>query len=675
MSFIAWASTRPTWQHALIVATLLLLTVPIGWASIALSPHGSAVATWWPAAAFTVVAATLSRGRGRLVLLTAVVVVGFAANIVAGRPVLVALGFGVANAVEAGVVAFMATSGGRQVSIDRSSDAARLLLGVVLGALAIGTVVALVVPVEGWDPLAAGISAATSHGSAVVLLAPFAILPAASFRTERPKELALHLVVLVAVSAFVFAPQQTLPLGFLIFPLFVWGTFRFGTGVMAIESIVVAVLATIALFWNAGPFSMQAAGDASMAVHLVQLFVVVLATTALILGRARVERLRISALSRAREVVLLSGLTGSTVGFVILERESGSSLRLAAANDVADKLLHQSQARWEVGDEVAIDDLPPAMTEPLNELIAGRTPSWQGIISPEGADRIVEANLTRVRSARGTLVLTIQLEDITAREETRRANERALENERATVEQLRETSKQQDDFVSAVSHELRTPLTSIIGFADELSQLDLPDEAHTYLEVVTRNAERLGELVEDLLEVGRLNSQVQLKARERLDIDAVIDAVISDLHHSASTRSIVVERSGEKGTSLTSVRTDITRILVNLISNAIKFSPTGGRVDVVVHLSAVHLQIRVKDNGPGIAAADLDRVFERFFRTSSAATIPGSGLGLVIARGLAENLGGTVRLQSVEGSGTTALLTLPRAISMPTHPAAARSTD
>jgi len=79
-----------------------------------------------------------------------------------------------------------------------------------------------------------------------------------------------------------------------------------------------------------------------------------------------------------------------------------------------------------------------------------------------------------------------------------------------------------------------------------------------------------------------------------------------------------------------------------------------------VDVSAVHLQIRVVDVGPGIPAAELDRVFERFYRTSSAATVPGSGLGLVIARGLAENLGGSVRLRSTEGSGTTALLTLPR---------------
>jgi two-component system, OmpR family, phosphate regulon sensor histidine kinase PhoR len=658
VSFISWASRVPTWLHAVIVGGLLLLTVPVGWASIALSPPESPVAAWWPAASLTVVAATLSRSRRRLILALAVVAVGFAANLAAGRPASVSLGFAVANAAEALVVAAIATNAGREVSIDRSADATRLLIGVIAGALAAGAIVAAVVPLEGGDPLTSGVATAASHGSAVLLLAPFAILPRASYRTDRGWELLAQLSVLVVVAGFVFAPQQLLPIGFLVFPLFVWGTFRFGTGIMAIESLVTAAIATVALYWNAGPFATP--GEPAVGVHLVQLFVVVLATTSLVLGRARAERLRIGALSRAREAVLLSGITGTTVGFVILERESGAQLRLAAANDVADELLHAGGAEWQAGDPVELEQFPAALVAPLTELIAGRQISWNGLISAAAKERIVEANLTRVRSARGTVVLTVQVEDVTLREEARLANERALENERATVEQLRETNRQQDAFVSAVSHELRTPLTSIIGFADELSQLDLPAEANTYLEVVTRNAERLGELVEDLLEVGRLNSQVQLKARERLDIDAVIDTVVDDLRLAAAARSVTIERVGVTGSTLHSVRTDVTRILVNLLSNAIKFSPVGGRVEIAVDVSAVHLQIRVADDGPGIAPADLDRVFERFYRASSAATVPGSGLGLVIARGLAENLGGTVRLRSTEGIGTTALLTLPR---------------
>lgn len=675
MSFVTWASRLPTWKHALIVSGMLLLTVPVGWASISLSAAGSEVAAWWPAASLTVVAATLSRGRRRLILAAAIVVVGVAANLLAGRPLLVSVGFALANAAEALVVAGIATGANREVSIDRAGDAARLLVGVIAGALAIGAGVAIVVHFEGGDPLLVGLAAAASHGSAVLLLAPLAVLPLANFKTDRIPEFVLHVVIVVAVAIYVFAPQQTLPIGFLIFPLVVWGAFRFPIGLMVLESIVIAAIATVALNWDAGPFSWATHGDTTLAVHLVQLYIVVLATTSLLLGRARAERLRISALGRAREVVLLSGITGSTIGFVILERESGAHLRFAAGNSVADELLHGSDVRWDVGDAVELKDFPPTLAAHLSDLIAGTASSWNGIVSDEGAERIIEANLTRVRSARGTLVLTVQVEDVTAREEARLAHDRALENERATVEQLRETNRRQDDFVSAVSHELRTPLTSIIGFADELTQMELPDEAHTYLEVVTRNAERLGSLVEDLLEVGRLNSEVQFKAREKLDIDALIDVVIKDLHHTAAARKVVITRSGQTGVSLNSVRTDVTRIVVNLVSNAVKFSPEGGKVDVVVETSAVHLQIRVVDAGPGISPADLDRVFERFYRARSAATVPGSGLGLVIARGLAENLGGTVRLRSTEGVGTTALLTLPFAISMPRRPAEEQSTD
>ena len=665
MSFVSWANSRQSWFHDLLIALLLLLSIPIGWASIALSPPDAVIATWWPAASLTVVAAALARGPQRWLVAIGVVAVSFVTNIAAGRPVLVALGFGIANAAEASVVSLIATQGGRKVSIDRVGDASRLFLAVLAGAGTIGVLVSLVVLIDGGDPILALVSTATSHGSAVLLLATLAILPSASFRTNRPAELALQLLMLAVVSGLVLAPGQSLPLGFLVFPLVVWGTFRFGAGIMAVESLVTAVIVSGSLFWQGGPFSAVYVENPTIGIYVVQLYVVALAVTALILGRARAERLRVGALSRAREVVLRSGIVGSAVGFVILEREAGSQLRLAAANDVASELLHTEGARWRSGDAVRLDQFPAALGGPLRELIAGRDDAWSGMIPADSSGRIVDAHLTRVRSARGTVVLTVQVEDVTLREEARLANERALENERATVEKLRETNRQKDDFVAAVSHELRTPLTSIIGFADELTQLDLPDEGYAYLEVVNRNAVRLGELVEDLLEVARISSQTQLRAMEKIDLDALISSVIDDQHHAAAERSVVIETSGATDVTLTAVRADVSRILINLISNAIKFSHVGGVIAVSVQISAMHVRISVRDNGPGIAAADLDRVFERFYRANSTNTVPGSGLGLAIARGLAENLGGTVRLRSGEGEGTTAELTLPRSPSKP----------
>ena len=665
MSFVSWANSRSAWIRDLLIAVLLLLSIPVGWASIELSPPNAVIATWWPAASLTVVAATLARGSQRWLVAIGVVAVSFVTNIAAGRPVLVALGFGIANAAEASVVSLIATQGGRQVSIDRVGDASRLFFAVLAGALTIGVFAGVTVLLDGGDAALTFVSTATSHGSAVLLLATLAILPSASFRTNRPKELALQLLMLAVVSAFVLAPQQSLPLGFLVFPLVVWGTFRFGAGIMAVESLLTAVIVGGSLFWQGGPFWAVYVADPTVGVYVVQLYVVVLAVTALVLGRTRAERLRIGALSRAREVVLRSGIVGSAVGFVILEREAGSQLRLAAANDVASELLRAEGDNWHSGETVQLEQFPAALVTPLGELIEGRDDAWNGLIPADGNGRIVEAHLTRVRSARGTVVLTVQVEDVTLREEARLANERALENERATVEKLRETNRQKDDFVAAVSHELRTPLTSIIGFADELTQLDLPEEGYAYLEVVNRNAVRLGELVEDLLEVARISSQTQLRAMEKIELDALISSVIADQHHAAAERSLTIEPSGVTGATLTAVRADVSRILINLVSNAIKFSPTNGVIAVSVETSAMHVRVSVRDNGPGIAAADLDRVFERFYRANSTNTVPGSGLGLAIARGLAENLGGTVRLRSTEGEGTTAELTLPRSPSKP----------
>jgi two-component system phosphate regulon sensor histidine kinase PhoR len=660
MSFIGWARRAPLWLRVSIVGVLVASTVPLGMASIALSPPGATVAMWWPAAGISVIGLAISRARTRWLVVLAIAVMGFLANYTAGRTLPISIGYGIANAAEALAVVTVAESRGREPSLDRVADAARMLLGVLAGTAAIGILVGIIVAFDGRDGIATGLGVAASHGSAILLLVPLAVLKPASFHTDRPRELLLQVVALILVTAFVFSPGQNLPIAFVVFPIFVWATFRFSIGINAIQALITAFIATLALYTGGGPFSPLFQQNPIGAVHLVQLYIDVLAATALVLGIARSARHRLSALSRAREVVLLSGITASTVGFVILERDSGSDIRLAAANAVADKLLHTGGSGWQAGDVVDLNHFPATLGGPLQELIDGKTQNWTGIITAADANRIVEAHLSRVRSDLGTLVLTVQVEDVTAREEARLANERALQNERATVERLRATNRQQDDFVAAVSHELRTPLTSIIGFSDELNHLTLPDEAKRYLEVVTRNAERLSDLVEDLLEVARLTSQVQLRTNEKIDIDQLIANVIKDQHHAAAARSITVKAARKTGASVTSVRADVTRIITNLLSNAIKFSPVGGKVEIGVDVAAAHIRVRVTDNGPGISPDDLERVFERFYRASEAATVPGSGLGLLIARGNAEQLGGSIELESEVGVGTTAVLTLPR---------------
>jgi PAS domain S-box-containing protein len=236
-------------------------------------------------------------------------------------------------------------------------------------------------------------------------------------------------------------------------------------------------------------------------------------------------------------------------------------------------------------------------------------------------------------------------------------NELAAQNDR-----LRELDRMKDDFVASVSHELRTPLTSIRGYL-ELVREDggLDEEQDRMLRIVDRNADRLLGLVTDLLFVAQLDAgkltmeraPVQLASVAAESVEAATpraDATKIDLHLEADDELVV---GGD--------RTRLAQVLDNLISNAIKFTPSGGSVDVRVFRDGETAFIEVSDSGIGIPEDEQLHLFERFFRTTGAmrAAVQGTGLGLTIVGAIAESHGGTVTVESREGGGTTFRVSLP----------------
>ncbi|MGH3000593.1 MAG: sensor histidine kinase, partial [Gaiellaceae bacterium] len=225
--------------------------------------------------------------------------------------------------------------------------------------------------------------------------------------------------------------------------------------------------------------------------------------------------------------------------------------------------------------------------------------------------------------------------------------------------------RMRDAFVATVSHELRTPLTSISGFIEMLQ-----DEEHgigasgrTYLEVIRRSADRLHQLVEDLLLVAQIEARrVDLK-REPLDLGAVTERAVDAVRPSASEKRVRVEiDAGDMPTILGDERR-ISQVLDNLLSNAIKFSNEGGSVRVALRGDGDHASIVVSDTGIGIPADEQGHVFSRFFRAQAASelAVPGTGLGLAITRALVDQHGGTIDLESRVGEGTRVTVTLPKA--------------
>jgi len=239
------------------------------------------------------------------------------------------------------------------------------------------------------------------------------------------------------------------------------------------------------------------------------------------------------------------------------------------------------------------------------------------------------------------------------------------------VETLQALDRSKDSFMSTVSHELRTPLTSISGYLELLEGDDdasLSDDQRRLLSVIRRNSDRLRLLIEDLLTLSRIEAGGFRTLLTDVDLAATVRGVVEDLSPAAAAAEI--DLSADLATEPLTVAGDATqmsRALLNLTGNAIKFTPGGGDVHLSlgpdpgpVGTPKPRALLTIRDTGIGIPAEDQSMIFTRFFRASNATTanIPGTGLGLVIVRMIVENHGGRVHLESEVDRGTTVSVSL-----------------
>jgi signal transduction histidine kinase len=245
----------------------------------------------------------------------------------------------------------------------------------------------------------------------------------------------------------------------------------------------------------------------------------------------------------------------------------------------------------------------------------------------------------------------------------REIEDRQLERERAQNERLRSIDRMKDEFVALVSHELRTPLTSIRGYLelvmDDAEQL--PAETQDYLEIVGRNADRLLHLVGDLLLVAQAEAGKLSFEWIAVELVPLVAQCVQAAQPAAEAAGVELRFTSEGSEQVVGDPARLAQLLDNLISNAIKFTPAGGYVDVLVDASARSTVIEVRDTGYGIAAEDQEQLFDRFFRTQAATdkAIAGTGLGLSIAKAIVDAHQGSIDVESAEHHGTTFRVELP----------------
>jgi signal transduction histidine kinase len=242
---------------------------------------------------------------------------------------------------------------------------------------------------------------------------------------------------------------------------------------------------------------------------------------------------------------------------------------------------------------------------------------------------------------------------------------RAGRIDRDSAARAEELARLRDEFVAVVSHELRTPLTSIMGYLELLMDegtASLNADQKSYLAVVHRSAARLGELVGDLLLVAEAERTALSLELGDVDTATLVAHTVEAARPAADAREIqLVAETGAPGGLLHGDPTRLGQMLDNLVSNAIKFTPAGGRVVVRGAAGDTHALFEVSDTGGGIAAADRARLFEPFYRSrdATARAVPGTGLGLTIAKAIVDAHRGTIEVESETHAGTTFRVRIP----------------
>jgi PAS domain S-box-containing protein len=289
---------------------------------------------------------------------------------------------------------------------------------------------------------------------------------------------------------------------------------------------------------------------------------------------------------------------------------------------------------------------------------------------------LVDISLTvsAVHNASGEVVAAAAIaQDITDRKRVEQEREEFTHELEIRNERLLELDRLKDEFVALVSHELRTPLTSIRGYLELVldgEAGEVTDEQRQFLGVVERNANRLLDLVGDLLflaqiEAGKLSLEVGA-----VDLAAVAAESVETARPLAEEKSITLTLATSPLPLLAGDRARLAQLLDNLVSNAIKFTPEGGRVDVRASAARGNAILEVRDTGMGIPADEQAHIFERFFRTSRATeqAIQGTGLGLAISKAIVHAHAGRITLASSEGEGATFRVAIPIRAAAPARP-------
>ncbi|MGG1657934.1 two-component system histidine kinase PnpS [Brevibacillus sp. NRS-1366] len=232
------------------------------------------------------------------------------------------------------------------------------------------------------------------------------------------------------------------------------------------------------------------------------------------------------------------------------------------------------------------------------------------------------------------------------------------------ITEIRRLEKMRSDFVANVSHELRTPITSIKGFTETLLEGAMQDEetCRNFLQIISDESERLYRMIRDILDLSKIEQKRIPLQVSRIHLQEMITSAVAIMNDQAQRKELTITLpSPQPDIWLMTDRDCLQQIILNLLTNAIVYTPEGGAITIRTEKEDRIVKIQVMDTGIGIPEKDLTRIFERFYRVDKARSRDsgGTGLGLAIVKHLVDNLHGHIRVDSIEGKGTTFTVTIP----------------
>jgi len=344
-------------------------------------------------------------------------------------------------------------------------------------------------------------------------------------------------------------------------------------------------------------------------------------------------------------------------GRIVLTNHPG--LILMEADTVSDLESDGWMAQWNADEALARQAVADAIAKGEGRFHAFRptakgTPKWWDVI------------VTPIRNDDGEprQLVTVS-RDVTAQKRAEQERSQLLASERAARSEAERAARMKDDFVSTLSHELRTPLNAILGWIGVLRQQQTPETLAKAIDVIDRNSRRQSQMVDDLLDMSRIMSGKLRLDVQRLDLASVIEEAIASSQPAADAKGIRLIKTLGSAAIVQGDSGRLQQIVWNLVSNAIKFTPRGGMVQVTLRKVNSHVHVQVSDSGQGIAADVLLQIFQRFRQGDSSSTRRhgGLGLGLAIVKNLVEMHGGSVDAAS-EGEGMGSLFTVRMPLAM-----------